>query len=200
MLDGGEQSEWNGFPPISPEDEPLQNKTPVSLKSMTESKLEIPNKTNDQRTGWDPWRSLDILANRINQSSNPEARLENVIKTLEQKVAIKLKQKFPDVIIKEAEEAEDEHTGHNETNDEETGVDPQGSNPQLTDKEEGKKPGSMSKKESPHTSVIYSNNDKAVPKDDSVKQFSAVSPSRGSGWRLPCYQEEEETTETISNM
>ena len=34
---------------------------------------------------------------------------------------------------------------------------------------------------------------------DSVKQLSVVYPALGSGWRLPCYQEEEEITETVSN-
>ena len=61
-----------------------------------------------ERIGLDPFRALDTLASLISQSSNPEARLETVIKTLELKARILLKRKFPDTRITEVEERDDD--------------------------------------------------------------------------------------------
>ena len=73
-----------------------------SLKPRIRSKVEI-----IERIGLEPWKALDTLASLISQSSNPEARLETVIKTLELKARIMLKREFPDTRITEVEERDD---------------------------------------------------------------------------------------------
>ena len=74
-----------------------------SLKPRIISQVEI-----IERIGLEPWKALDTLASLISQSSNPEARLETVIKTLELKARIMLKRKFPDTRITEVEERDDD--------------------------------------------------------------------------------------------
>ena len=74
-----------------------------SLKPRIRSKVEI-----IERIGLEPWKALDTLASLISQSSNPEARLKTVIKTLELKARILLKRKFPDTRVTEVEERDDD--------------------------------------------------------------------------------------------
>ena len=80
-----------------------QDEVRASLKPRIRSKVEI-----IERVGLESWKALDALASLISQSSNPEARLETVIKTLELKAGIKLKRKFPDTRITEVEERDDD--------------------------------------------------------------------------------------------
>ena len=80
-----------------------QDKAHVSLEPRIRSKVEI-----IEKVGLESWKALDALASLISQSSNPEARLETVIKTLELKAGIKLKQKFPDIKTTEVEGTDDD--------------------------------------------------------------------------------------------
>ena len=73
------------------------------MEPKIRSKVEIIDKV-----GWESWKALDALASQISQSPNPEARLENVIKTLELKAGIKLKRKFPDIKTTEVEGTDDD--------------------------------------------------------------------------------------------
>ena len=81
-----------------------------SSKPRIISKIEV-----IERIGLSPFRALDTLASLINQSVNPEARLETVVKTLELKARILLKKKLPDIRIIEVEERDDDSEEESES-------------------------------------------------------------------------------------